>query len=526
MAQWGTMQQLEFVELDEDGRLVVAADDGTRFVVPVDDRVRAALRPRRQSEGEGDGPASSATPREVQAMIRAGQTAEEVADGTGWELARVQRFEGPVLAEREHVVGLAKAAHVRAQGRTDGSHTLERRVRERLQSRGVTPADTGWDAARSDNQAPWTVLVVFRAGGKERRATWHYDVHDRSIEALDDEARWLSEDEQALPGGLAGHPLLGSSHAEDETADLMATMRERRQSRGRRTRRPDVAHDEAPRPVEVGPDDEVLPLENLPEMTTVGEPPAAHPRGSAPESPSPVGPADDAAEAESSSGSAPDDHAAGAPRPEPRARTRQGRTKKDRRRLRMPKLPPAVGEPVPEDEPAEPEGTYARTRDPQEVSFEEFFGPEDDPLDVEGAAVDEDDQDTDGAADEIEVTEEAAPVPAPVADDADAVVDDPDAVVDDPDAIVDDPDAVVDEGPEADGAADAQDSAEDDGRDDLADAAASEGEDAPPAAAEAPEPSDDEATSTKDASAARRKGRTSVPSWDDIMFGGGDRRRR
>ena len=40
------MQHLHFDELDEGGRLVVAAEDGTRYAVVVDDRLRAALRPR------------------------------------------------------------------------------------------------------------------------------------------------------------------------------------------------------------------------------------------------------------------------------------------------------------------------------------------------------------------------------------------------------------------------------------------------------------------------------------------------
>ncbi|QFG68328.1 DUF3071 domain-containing protein [Ornithinimicrobium pratense] len=236
MAEWSTMQQLQFVELDEGGRLVVATDDGTRYAVPVDDRLRAALRPRPESASDREAPRVSL--RAVQSMIRAGQSAEEVASVTGWDTDRVRRYEGPVLAEREHIIGLAQRAAVRSQGRTDGSHTLGDRVQERLQRRDVDPAGVAWEAARSTAHGPWTVQVIFSAGGRERRGAWHYDLRTRGLEALDDEARWLSEDEQALPGGLAGHPLLGTGHAEDEVAaDLMATMRERRQRRSRRPSR-------------------------------------------------------------------------------------------------------------------------------------------------------------------------------------------------------------------------------------------------------------------------------------------------
>lgn len=465
------MQQLDFAELDEDGRLVVVADDGTRYAVPVDDRLRAALRPRRAAPADG-GQAPAASPREVQAMIRAGRTVEEVAEATGWDPERVRRFEGPVLAEREHVVGLARAAHVRAQGRTDGTHTLERRVRERLEARGVPASATSWDAARSEGHGPWTVLVAFTAGGRERRAAWHYDVQDRSIEALDDEARWLSEDEQALPGGLAGHPLLGSSHSEDETADLMATMRERRQARGRRPRRAEADKGgDAREPGAAGHADEVLPLENLPEPVDGSAeeplPPAAHPRGSAPESPAPVHPPEDeAGPAEEAAPTGGSEDAAEGAAPEGRTGQARGtarpRPRRERRRLRMPKLPPAVGEPPEEDEAGEPEGSFARTVDPQEVSFEEFFGPVDDPLGEADPGQDE------PVAQEEQI--EAAPP---------AEVHPPDPAQDD----VARP-APVDEDPEQ----------------------------VDPAPEEPVQP--------------RRKGRTSVPSWDDVMFGGSDRRRR
>ncbi|MFK5646689.1 septation protein SepH [Ornithinimicrobium sp. LYQ121] len=482
------MQQLHFDELDEGGRLVVVADDGTRYVVAVDDRLRAALRARPHAPRPDRDGGASATPREVQAMIRAGQTAEEVAEGTGWELARVRRFEGPVLAEREHVVGLARAAHVRANGRTDGSHTLERRVRERLQKRGVTPAEVSWDAARTEHQGPWTVLVIFSAGGKERRAAWHYDVADRSIDALDDEARWLSEDEQALPGGLAGHPLLGASHAEDETADLMAAMRERRQRRGRRPRKEPAGSGGGVATGPLGEDDlaagqgaaaphvpgqEPFPEEHLP-FEELGEPPAAHPRGSAAESPSPVHPVEVGTLREDV-GSHEDPSSPGSSEPSDRGPSaRESERRRERRRLRLPKLPAPVDAPVEEKD---DEVIYARTADPSEVSFEEFFG-------------------TDGELFEDEV--------------------------DDLDLEVDDPESQDREEPEqldgSEGVDQLQDVEDDDAPVPSSPQTSAQARATPVEGADAADPAASDET-------PRRKGRTSVPSWDDIMFGSGDRRR-
>lgn len=529
------MQQLQFVELDEAGRLVLSAEDGTRYAVTVDDRLRSSLRPRPHAPSPERRGSSGASPRDIQAMIRAGQTAQEVAQSTGWEVDRVRRFEGPVLAEREHVVGLAQRAPVRAHGRTDGSHHLLRRVRERLLDRGVELSELSWDAARHSSQGPWTVLAIFSAGGRERRAAWHYDVSTRSIEALDDEARWLSEDEQALPGGLAGHPLLGASHSEDEAAaELMATMRERRQRRGRRTPpRPVGPEDPAHVPGQQLLSDDVLPLEDLAyDPATMGDPPAAHPRGSAPESPSPVDEVAQADAGETEQGAAdPGDEPAQA-EPETKAartpapRARSGRAaRRERRRLRMPKLPAvdvgAKGDTDAESE-AEPDGSYARTRpDPHEVSFDEFFGTDEDLDDEapEDLVLEDDADEIDEAAGHNEAdagpdqTVADEPAVQPVADEAEEP--DREAAAE---SVEHDTEKTVGDAAERpakdDGAQPVGEAAEQSVEDDDSGSRAEPQRESETEPKSEPEPPPQKTSS--------RKGRTSVPSWDDIMFGSRD----
>ncbi|ANS77990.1 putative DNA-binding protein [Serinicoccus hydrothermalis] len=518
------MQQLQFVELDEGGRLVLTDDDGSQYAVRVDDRLRAALRPRSRQPEQGVSGRRAASPRDVQAMIRAGQPAEDVASSTGWDLERVRRFEGPVLAEREHVVGLAQRAPVRASGRTDGSHTLDRRVRERLQSRGVDLTAVSWDAARGEAHEPWTVIVAFGAGGRERRAAWHYDVRARSVEALDDEARWLSEDEQALPGGLSGHPLLGG-HGEDEAAaGLMATMRERRQRRGRRSQPASRAGADDPGhlPGQRDMPDEVLPLEDLPyDPDTMGDPPAAHPRGSAAEAPAPVGLEDEQVEdavsvepepevleepdvAETSE--TPEVVLEPEPEPEPvspeEAKRAVGRGRgRKRRRLRLPSVAPAQ-----DDLDDEPEGSFARTRhDPREVTFDEFFGVED-----------EDDLEPEIER-EPQVRERV--VEESVVDDVTAE----DPVDDEPveDEVVEDEvvEPLVDDEPEQEAEAEIEPESEAGQPVGEPEADAAPEDDTAAEATAADEAAADEVAEEPASKPSGRKGRTSVPSWDDIMFG-------
>ena len=103
------MHELRLVGVHEDGRHVLLADPaGQQYRLPLDEALRAAAlrdRPRLgqlQIEIEG-----GLRPAEVQALIRRGLSAEEVAGRAGWSVEKVRRYEGPVLAEREYIAGLA-----------------------------------------------------------------------------------------------------------------------------------------------------------------------------------------------------------------------------------------------------------------------------------------------------------------------------------------------------------------------------------------------------------------------------------
>jgi hypothetical protein len=281
------MQPLHFVEVHEDGRHLVLADPDspdTEYVVEIDERLRAAVRTRPTPSGQRAQASSDVSPRRIQAMMRAGQSPEEISEATGWDVERVRRFEAPIVAEREHVSDLARRAHVRGRAADGSVPTLEGRVVERLKARGVDTDVVQWDAIRPDG-GPWTVLVTFVAGGRERTASWRFDPSGRALEALDDEARWLSEDEQVLPGGADA--VLGG--ARTAGLDLMTTVRERSQARGRRSRRPspaDPSERRGGRRPRISPasvplahepvPDELLPLEDLPyDPDTMGPPPAA-----------------------------------------------------------------------------------------------------------------------------------------------------------------------------------------------------------------------------------------------------------
>lgn len=288
------MQDLRFVGVHEDGlHLLLADGEGNRYRVPLDEPLRGAARRERPRQGHLPvETGSNLRPKDVQAMIRAGLTADEVAERAGWSVEKVHRYEGPILAEREYVASLARQVRLRPRGGAHGTAaTLEARVGERLRSREIEPSAAVWDSSRASD-GRWTVVVYFSAGGRQRQAGWDFDPLARTVSATDDEARWLSEDEdgqtpgpipaphlQSPPrpsavydveaeGGVAARP----KRRRAEPVDLMAAMRERSSQRGRRRRSKAT---EAPG-LDRAPD-EALPLEDLAMSTAeAGDPPAAH----------------------------------------------------------------------------------------------------------------------------------------------------------------------------------------------------------------------------------------------------------
>ena len=237
------MQDLRLIGVQDDGQhLLLSGPDGTHYRVALDEALRAAARRDRprlgqlQIEMEG-----GMRPREVQSLIRAGATAEEVADRAGWTVEKVRRYEVPILAERVHVADQARLVRVRSRGASTGATapTLQGRVAQRMRERGVDPDTNAWDSWRGVDETHWTVVLTFAAGGRQREATWTYDPVLRTVEAGDDEARWLSADEPVAVGPLPTMaPRVSSVYDVEAEGGVAATRRAGTGARGPRGEEP------------------------------------------------------------------------------------------------------------------------------------------------------------------------------------------------------------------------------------------------------------------------------------------------
>lgn len=191
------MEQLRLIGTEND-RLVMASEAGERFALPLDDVLRAELRrARREQNAAGD--RNRPSPRDIQAHIRAGLSTEEVAELLGARVEDVQRFEGPVLAEREHIVGQALAVPVLVAGDFDSNAqpTFGEAVRAKLSEAGaIGERWTSWK-----EQTGWVVKLEFTAAEVDHDARWGFDARSSTLTPGNADAVQLSR-QGSLPEGL------------------------------------------------------------------------------------------------------------------------------------------------------------------------------------------------------------------------------------------------------------------------------------------------------------------------------------
>lgn len=209
------MQELRLVGVHEDGgHLHLNGEDGSNYSLPVNEALRMAVsRPMEQHKittppPPAGKPVVPLSPRDIQARIRSGATAQDIVDETGQELAHVLRYEGPVRAERDYMAILAQRVEVSsALPSSDGYRSafgenpalLGEMVDYRLQAYGVDPSGVEWDAWRRPDGL-WNVVARFELAsdarvsvGEEPPAQWTFNPNRKTVLNTNRWAQLLSE---------------------------------------------------------------------------------------------------------------------------------------------------------------------------------------------------------------------------------------------------------------------------------------------------------------------------------------------
>jgi hypothetical protein len=184
------MQELRLVAVSEDGSYAILAVPGRsgRFLLPIDDRLRTVAKGQfsrlAQYEIEVENPLR---PKEIQERIRAGETAEEIADAAGIPPDKIRRFEGPILAERQYQAEQARRATIPGRGDSGPGPRLGDIVAERLNRLGASADSAEWDS-RKRQDGTWQIQLRFTVGSRVSAAEWIYDPRKRHAIPDDDEA--------------------------------------------------------------------------------------------------------------------------------------------------------------------------------------------------------------------------------------------------------------------------------------------------------------------------------------------------
>ncbi|MCH8571252.1 DUF3071 domain-containing protein [Nesterenkonia sp. AY15] len=224
------MQHLRIVGVNDEEnvpQLILSDESGQEFALPMDGALRHAatrppVRPAKASPGR-----SPLTPREIQARLRAGATVDQVVAASGLTTAHVDRYAGPVHAEREYMAQQARGtqvapasaaeAHRRAFG--DEPANLEAMVKVRLRAMEVDLSSLSWDSWRREDGL-WQVTCVFDvdssathgAGiGLRPPAEWTFQPETRHLRAVN---RWA----EALSALSTSVPTPGSSETDPQTS--------------------------------------------------------------------------------------------------------------------------------------------------------------------------------------------------------------------------------------------------------------------------------------------------------------------
>lgn len=190
------MQELTVIRAEHD-HLIVATESGDTFSLPIDERLRAEVRRTRPSDSPRTAPRVS--PRDIQAHIRAGMSTTEVAELLGATTEDVERFQAPVLAEREHMLGLALAVPVLlgAVDDQDARPSFGEAIRAKLEE--VRASGERWTSWKDPEH--WVVKLEFQVGDVDHDARWSFDQRRSALAPLNADATQLSR-QGSLPEGL------------------------------------------------------------------------------------------------------------------------------------------------------------------------------------------------------------------------------------------------------------------------------------------------------------------------------------
>ena len=189
------MTELRLDGRTDDGLYLSLRDqEGEQYSVRISDTLRATVNQQRlNSVPDNEEPSISI--KEIQRLLRTGQTSEQISREYNVSIEKIERFAGPILSERIYIIDQAQEIVVRKEIDRDPV-TLIQTITSRLAPRGIDASILSWDTWRLEN-GTWTVELHYPQTGGVGVAQWSFDPLLRSLTSMDENARWMMGDEPA-----------------------------------------------------------------------------------------------------------------------------------------------------------------------------------------------------------------------------------------------------------------------------------------------------------------------------------------
>ena len=189
------MTELRLDGRTDDGLYLSLRDqEGEQYSVRISDTLRATVNQQRlNSVPDNEEPSISI--KEIQRLLRTGQTSEQISREYNVSIEKIERFAGPILSERIYIIDQAQEIVVRKEIDRDPV-TLIQTITSRLAPRGIDASTLSWDTWRLEN-GTWTVELHYPQTGGVGVAQWSFDPLLRSLTSMDENARWMMGDDPA-----------------------------------------------------------------------------------------------------------------------------------------------------------------------------------------------------------------------------------------------------------------------------------------------------------------------------------------
>ncbi len=180
-------------------RLELVDEEGTTYTLDVDASLKQTLRTTWHLDGTGrtestmhtpDNADVSLRPRDIQARIRAGESAEEVAAAANTSLERIMTYAGPVLDERVHVAERAQSSSVRRRAGDTGARTLGEAVEQQMHAAEADHRSVVWDAWQREDRR-WVLSAEFVTQQRSGTARFVFDPRGNYVTSDGEDAKWL-----------------------------------------------------------------------------------------------------------------------------------------------------------------------------------------------------------------------------------------------------------------------------------------------------------------------------------------------